>query len=135
MVQIRDNESLVPSDLKLDLQAFVHFKGVYNARVDTLCLSLTPKRPGVSLDVGGHYWIRFDPETHEVIGVEVEDFERVFLARYPELALSWREVKPAIVKRRKAKDDGPVGDYLRLLYKWLNDALQNHPQQLDMMLA
>jgi uncharacterized protein YuzE len=136
MVEIRKAESVdtdqirIP-DLKFDKDLLVGSTWSYDKRRDILFVYRTPKRPDVSYDVGGHFWVRFDPETGNVVGVEVEDFEKVFLIRYPELAIGWQELRPTVTKRLK-RQSTPFDEYLRLLYQWVQEALSHHPQQLQM---
>jgi len=51
-------------------------------------------RPAVSIDCDGEFWIRVDPSTGEIVGLEIEDFESVFLKKHPELQRTWQEAKP-----------------------------------------
>jgi len=131
MVGIRDEETITIPELKWSLDAFTNFGRLYDKQRDILFLHQIPRRSALSLDVGGHYWLRFDPETGEVVGVEIEDFERVFLARYPELQAGWQDVKPKIIKPFK-RNTTRFEEYLRLLYIWLRDTLKTHPVQLSL---
>jgi hypothetical protein len=62
----------------------------YDARRDTLTIHVGAPRPAVSYDVRGEAWIRYVPDTREVVGIEIEDFEGAFLKQHPELATLWR---------------------------------------------
>jgi hypothetical protein len=88
----------------------------------------------VSFDVGGHLWLRFDPETHEVVGVEIEDFEKVFLVKFPELRAGWERDKPSQIKLYR-RDESPLAEYLRFLLLHIQNILKNHPHQRELPLA
>ena len=49
--------------------------------------------PDATPTVDGEFWLRADPETGEVCGVEIEDFEAVYLKKHPELAVIWSEAE------------------------------------------
>ena len=65
--------------------------------VDSLMVLFAENRPATSVDtdVEGELLIRYDPETGDVIGVEIEGFERLFVGKHhPELADGWAALKP-----------------------------------------
>lgn len=59
----------------------------YNRRSDTLLIrrSSVLQKPALSLDVRGEYLLRVDPETYEVLGIEIEEFVSHFLPTHPEV--------------------------------------------------
>ena len=62
---------------------------------DSLMVLFVDNRPATSQDVKGELWIRYDSHTGEVIGIEIDDFEQLFLAEFhPELAYGWKTLKP-----------------------------------------
>ena len=123
-----DQPNLSPPIPKLRWkQDYTGFSYSYDKGRDVLFIHDTPKRPAVSLDVAGYVWIRFDPETGEVVGAEIEDFEKVFLVKFPEMAVGWERVKPTILKRFK-KQDRP-SDYLSLLMYYIKSILEQRPPQ------
>jgi hypothetical protein len=61
----------------------------HDAKRDTLTIHLGQPRPAVSYDVRGEAWIRYVPDSREVVGIEIEDFEKYFLKQHPELATFW----------------------------------------------
>ena len=134
MVEIRDDESLEIPIPELQWDDDLAFVRSYDKRRDILFVHATPKRPAVSLEVGGHLWLRFDPETHEVVGVEIEDFEKVFLVKYPELRAGWEQDKPSLIKPFK-RDKDAVAEYLRLLLLYIQNMLKTHPHQRELPLA
>lgn len=56
----------------------------YDDSSDTLNIHFGPPRAAVSFDVGDHVWLRSDPATGDVVGIEVEDFREAFLAENAE---------------------------------------------------
>ena len=60
----------------------LQFDACYDAKTDTMLLQPKENRPGVSVDCGGFAWVRVDPKTGEIIGVEIEGFKKVFLKKY-----------------------------------------------------
>lgn len=62
----------------------------YDDALDTLFISTQPAQAAVSVDIEGEMWVRFVPETAEVVGVEIEDFESSFLPSRPDVAAAWR---------------------------------------------
>ena len=64
--------------------------------VDTLLLLFVNNTCGTSIDADADcdMLIRFDGETGEVHGLEIEDFEDHFLKKHPELADGWAALKP-----------------------------------------
>lgn len=103
----------------------------FDKQRDILFMHLLPKRPAVSLDVSGMLWVRFDPSSGEVVGLEIEDFEHVFLERHPELALAWPQIKPRIIKLPKR--DGPdLEGYIRMLLSLVKELLGSNPPQLNL---
>lgn len=62
----------------------------YDARGDGLSVSLPDPGPAVSIDLDENAWARIVPTSGEVVGYEVEAFERDFLPRQPALAQLWQ---------------------------------------------
>ncbi len=60
------------------------FEADYDEESDILLLQSKDNRPAVSVQLGD-MWIRVDPQTGEILGVEIEDFKRVFLKKHPEI--------------------------------------------------
>lgn len=85
-------ESIVPLAAGVEPQ----FPGIeqldvaYEKKRDILYVSVRPPRPAISVDLNGEAWIRLVRETGEVVGFEIEDFERAFLRNHPDLAREWR---------------------------------------------
>jgi hypothetical protein len=127
MVEIQHNGMIdIPSlNWPADLKEATYS---YDKSRDVLFVRHGEKRPAVSLDVGGHFWVRFEPETGDVIGIEIEDFEQVFLAKYPEARMAWQEIKPKITKRFRRQNNS-ISEYLRFLLLFVQKLMNDHPHQ------
>ena len=55
---------------------------IYDKDIDTLIIIFGENRPAVSIDCEGEFWLRKDPETNEMVGIEIENFKKVFLKKY-----------------------------------------------------
>jgi uncharacterized protein YuzE len=103
---------------------------VYNSDEDTLFIRPETARPAVSYDLNGELWIRFDPATKEIIGLEIENFESVFLKKHPEIAKVWKTVKPHCAhKKTRIADDEICTSFLRILLSFFNELFRENPQQ------
>ena len=126
MVQVSDHDIAMPPLIWPTGDERAKFS--YDRRRDTLFMRYGPKRPAVSLDVGGQLWLRFEPETGEVLGVEIEDFEKVFLVHNPEMRRGWNERKPRVIKWPQ-RDPDSIAEYLRVLLLFIQRMFQQHPHQ------
>jgi hypothetical protein len=61
------------------------FKAEYNKKRDIFFAYSTEERDAVSIDCNGEFWVRIDPENGEILGIEIEDFKKVFLKKHPEI--------------------------------------------------
>lgn len=89
----------------------------YDEEHDILSLlrASVAKLPAVSLDVNGEFWLRMDPDTGEVFGVEIEDFEAYFVKQHPEVAQSWDEVHLQMRGKLSTPEPSPVTTLARRL--------------------
>ena len=74
-----------PEPVKVDwatLRNLQGFEGHYDKKTDILLLQSKENRYAVSVDCDGEYWVRVDPKNGEVLGIEIEDFKKVFLKKY-----------------------------------------------------
>ena len=62
----------------------------YDRKRDTLYITVPNPGPALSIDLGDGMWMRFIPATREVIGFEIEAFERGLLSKHPALVAAWR---------------------------------------------
>jgi len=70
----------------LDFASIKALEFSYHGEDDTAFVHVHQPRPAVSLDVGGDMWLRVDPDTDEVVGLEVHAFAKGFLIRHSKIA-------------------------------------------------
>ncbi len=119
--------------LQIDYETMSNIKSftpVYHEDEDTFFLRPEKSHPATSVDWDGEFWIRVNPENGEVVGLEIEDFETVFLKKHPELAIAWKEAKPLCRRKRSHKYDETTRDaFLRIILEFLQTFLRENPQQ------
>ncbi len=74
----------------------------YDEESDTLMLSFyTPVRPAVTVEFGETVAYRVDPETQEVVGLQVDAFLTQYVYDHPEalLVAEVAEVDPVLIER------------------------------------
>ena len=79
---------------------------LYDAKRDVLFIFViggSKRRAAVGIDVGAEFWIRQVPSTGKIDDIEIEDFEKVFLSRHPELSPVWQLAK---VQDREHREPG-----------------------------
>jgi uncharacterized protein YuzE len=103
---------------------------VYHRKEDTLFIRPEVPSPAISVDWEGEIWIRVDVNTGKIVGLEIEDFESIFLKKHPEIAKAW-EVQKSSVKIIKKKSDNFSEAFYRILYNFLMSLFSTHPQQLS----
>ena len=111
------------------LSNITNFIPVYHGKEDTFFLRPDKPRPATSFDLNGEIWLRVDPENGEVVGLEIDDFEAIFLKKHPELAKAWAEVKPWC-HRRKPKEY--IESFLLIILNFLLAFLRDNPQQISL---
>lgn len=79
----------------------------YDAKGDILILLFETGKLATSVDQG-EFWLRMDPITGNVHGVEIENFEAAFLKRHPNLAVGWDENKRTLRRRRSRPSNEPL---------------------------
>ena len=100
-------------NLKIDFNTInniANFMLTYHEDEDTLFIRPDVPRPATSFDWNGEIWIRVDPTTGEVLGLEIDDFEAVFLKRYPEISVAWESVKPTCHRKLPRKNQDTAWD-------------------------
>jgi hypothetical protein len=118
------------------LKNVIDFELVYYDDDDTFFARPEVARPATSVDWNGEFWLRVDPETGEIVGVEINDFEAVFLKKYPGLAQAWHEVKPLCHRRKTAKyEDESWESFLRIIYEFIVQFLREKPTQINLGIA
>ncbi len=106
---------------------------VYHKDEDTLFIRPGNARPGTSIDWNG-IWIRIDPENNEIIGVEIEDFEEIFLRKYPEIAKTWKDVRPMFIRKKQTKCEQQES-FVLIILRFLLNLFKNKPLQERLGLA
>ena len=97
---------------------------------DTFFTTLEPPIPAVSYDVDGEIWIRYDPETKNVVGFEIENFESIFLKKHPEISKMWKIVKPYCAHKKTRSSDDTCDAFIRILIEFFTNFLKENPQQI-----
>lgn len=116
----------------LTLDRIRTFQLVYHDDEDVLFLQPDTPRPATSFDLEGKVWVRVDPETGEVVGLEIEDYEAVFLKRYPEIAQAWAEAKPSCRRKKRGKDrDTTWESFLLIMVNFFLTFFRENPHQAE----
>jgi len=114
------------------LENVMHFLLVYHDDEDAFFLRTEQPRPAVSFDWDGDIWLRVDPCNGEIVGLEIDDFESVFLRKYPELANAWKEVKPLCHRKKMTiPDENSWGAFLRIILEFLRTLVRDNPKQAE----
>lgn len=122
-------------NLKVDFDTLVNLKNytlVYHSKQDTLFIEPSKPREATSLDMNGELWLRVDVRTGEIVGLEIEDYEAVFLEKHPELKQAWLESKPRYHRRGI---DRTLESFLLILLDFLKRVLQGSPRQIELGLV
>ena len=82
------------------MKNIVNFNPLYLQDIDTLVFQPDNPVPAISVDCDGDILLRVDPKTKAIVGVEIEDFEGYFVAKYPAFAPIWRQMKKNIKRNR-----------------------------------
>ena len=88
---------------------FEAFRLTYYAEWDTLYLRSEQNPPAASIPVGRIGWLRYDSQSLEIVGADVEDFEGEFLVTHPFLREDWRMAKPLVFHVGTRRLPGPGG--------------------------
>jgi hypothetical protein len=113
----------------------MNFITVYHDDEDTLFLRPQEPRPAVSYDWDGEVWLRLNPYNGEIVGFEIDDFESVFLQKYPEIANAWKEVKPLCHRKKKSLPQETNWEaFLIIILEFLQTLLRDNPQQARLTL-
>lgn len=111
------------------------FTPIYHNAEDTFFLRPDKPRLATSVDWNGEFWIRIDPKTSEVVGLEIEDFESIFLKKYPEVAKSWEEIKPLCCRKRTKESESLLETFIRIIIQFLFSLLRINPQKASFNIA
>ena len=98
----------------IDFDTFNNIKGYtfsFDRELDTLYWLSMPVETATSTDRDG-VWYRVNPETGKITGIEIEDFEKLFLKKHPELEPSWKQVRKIIIKDKAEASTITFGNIL-----------------------
>jgi hypothetical protein len=116
------------------LSNLLSFCPVYHKHEDVFFIMPKKPQPATSIDWNGEFWIRVNPDTGEVLGLEIEDFESVFLKKYPVIAKVWKESRPLCLKDTKKSDNGTWNTFISILVSFISDFFKNDPKQIPLTL-
>jgi len=106
------------------------YKPVYRKDMDVFYLRLEPNRPATSYDLNGLVWLRIDIATGDIVGIQIDDFESVFLKKYPKLAKAWKEAKPLYAQKTNKRGEISKGPFILIIIDFLKSLSADCPQQL-----
>jgi hypothetical protein len=107
----------------------------YDKKFDVFYISPIKSIPAVSVDWNGEMWLRV-ASNGDIVGLEVENFEKVFLAKYPEVRAVWKDFKRTCLKNeRKLLQQQACQSFLIILLNFLSDLFKTHPLQETLMTA
>jgi len=109
----------------------------YDKRFDTFFVSPIEPMPAVSVDWNGEFWLRV-ASNGDIVGLEVENFERVFLAKRPEVLVVWKDIRHICLKNERKlrqKSSDKCESFLRILLNFLSELFQTHPSQQALISA
>lgn len=113
------------------MNKMLSYNCVYHGSEDTLFIRPDNPQPATSFDWNGEIWLRIDPQTEEIVGLEIDNFETVFLLKYPELIPVWKSVKPSCLRKIKRKDTSNAWDsFMLIVLEFLSNLFEKTPQQL-----
>ncbi len=127
-----------PPNFNIKLETITNLKDLmpsYDKRFDTFFLSPIKPISSVSVDWNGEFWLRV-ASNGDVVGLEVENFEKVFLFKYPEVRVIWKDFKQTCLKNERKLLPNPPGEYesfLRILLNFLSELFQTNPSQQALM--
>jgi len=91
------------------LDNILKFFCVYHQKEDVLFLGPPQPVAAVSIDLNGELWLRVEPLSKEIVGIEIEDFQLIFLKNHPELSDAWKAIKVKCRNRKAIEsNDNPA---------------------------
>ncbi len=128
-----------PGSVSLNYSTIDNIRGftvVYHDDEDTLFLRPEAQRAATSYDWDGEIWLRVDPMTGELVGLEIDDFEAVFVKKHPEIARVWKDAKPLCRRKRTTvRDQSGWDTFVRIVLDLVSTILKDPPQQGRLHLA
>lgn len=136
------NKTLEPIGFEINFETvnkLKHLMPSYDKKFDTFFITPNPPVSAVSIDWDGEIWIRV-ASNGDIVGLEVENFEKVFLAKNPELIPSWKQFKHICLEneklflRRSASKKADICElFLKILLNFISELFRTHPQQQELM--
>jgi uncharacterized protein YuzE len=112
------------------LEALQAYTPKYNKDADIFYLKSESNHPATSFDLNGLLWLRVDINTGDIVGIQIDDFESVFLKKYPELAKVWKESKPMYVHKMNKSENASRQSFLLIIIEFLKSLFTDCPQQV-----
>jgi hypothetical protein len=78
----------------------------FNEKRDSLFIQLKNPPPAISIDCDGLFWVRVNPITGDVVGIEIEGYRKVFLKRYHELESIQPSAEQPFIERISREVEG-----------------------------
>jgi uncharacterized protein YuzE len=120
-------------NIQLDTNSIKNIKDfvlTYHEDEDTLFIRPNKPRPATSFDWNGEIWVRVNPENGEIVGLEIDDFEAVFLKKYPEIAVAWESVKPSCHRKISRKNQESAWEsFSKIVLNFLLTFFRENPYQ------
>ncbi len=103
----------------------------YKKDTDTLTIRAPWNQPGVWVDLPDQVRIRVDPQTGEAVEFVIASFRKDFLAKRPDLAALWGQVKPSPIALRRRENTPFIDLFLEHMEQLAYDRdRQLHPAEL-----
>ena len=72
------------------------FVSTYDKEIDSLIIQPKEPVPAVSIDWDGDLWVRVNPLTGEIVGIEIEDYKQFFAKKYRSILLGQKPTSSMI---------------------------------------
>ena len=125
-----EKKEIIPESPQIDLTTLDNVKNftcVYHTGQDVLFIRPLKSRPAISMDWNGEFWIRVEPVSGEIVGIEIEDFETIFLKKHPELVEAWKTAKPRCQKKKPTDFSGDSA--FLIIWNFLRTLFRDNPKQ------
>lgn len=112
--------AIAPPDLNALARAFTDLDALsfdYDPESDTFAVYIGQPRPSVSYDMDGIRSVLYVPGTGEIVGVEVEGWEKRVIAQQPETWVAWKQMRKILLaskrQHRRSSLSAPLAALLR----------------------
>jgi hypothetical protein len=110
------NNTIHLETLRINMPTFVP---IYLESVDTLVFRPEKPTAAISIDCEGELYLRVNPQTREIVGIEIEDFEQYFVIKHPEFAQIWKQTK-GIIRRQRLQNES-LTTFLTIVQELLSE--------------